>query len=110
MSDPTRSPSNATPVFLAPAQGAQVLNVPNLGDYLVLDGPGYLSGLYVNTPADGASLTLYDGTDTDGVVLGVWDISRQGALALAIPFAVGLYVAAQPAPGACNLTLTYVPG
>lgn len=109
MSDPTRAPQFATPVYLAPAPGTASKNITTDTSTLVHTGAGYVTGLVVNTPASGATVKLYDGTDNTGTLLGTFAASAQGTIPFpggGIPFSAGLFVVT--AVAAADITVTYV--
>ena len=73
---------------------------------LVTTGPGFLQGLFFNTPVAGA-VTVYDGTDNTGAVLGVFTFAASAApLPIPLmnwPFKTGLFVSC---PSGSDLTVT----
>ena len=69
---------NAMPVWIAPnPMPATLTHFNTAGSYLILSGPGWITGVEVNTTATSGTLTLYDGTDATGYVMAVIDVSKQ---------------------------------
>ena len=106
--DPTRAPKFATPVYIAPAPGAASKNLATNASTLVYTGPGYATGLNVNTAGTTSTIKLYDGLDATGTLLGTWSTTDQGFIPLGnIPFATGLF-AVTAGGAAANVTVSYV--
>lgn len=65
-------------------------------DQLVNEGRTYLYGLVVNASADGGVVTLYDGHNTNGRLIGVFDGFAAGVNSISFPrplcLETGLYV------------------
>jgi hypothetical protein len=93
---PTENPANAQPVWLAPNPNGQTLtHLSAAGSTLIKTGSGWISSIAVNTAATSGSLRVYDGVDATGAVIGVLDVSKNGAgITGSTPWAyhVGLYV------------------
>jgi hypothetical protein len=73
------NPANAQPVWIAPNPTPGLLvHLTSAGSTLVKTGPGWITGVSVNTLATGgtATLTLYDGTDATGSVIAVIDLTK----------------------------------
>ena len=73
---------------------------------LITTGPGFLQGLIFGTPVAGA-VTVYDGIDNTGAVLGVFTFAASAApLPIPLmnwPFKTGLFIAY---PSGSDLTVT----
>jgi hypothetical protein len=87
---------NATPVWIAPnPTPATLFHTGVAGSYLVASSPGWITGISVNTTAQSGTLTVYDGVDASGAVLGVIDVSKGNPNPQAAspwPFRVGLFL------------------
>jgi hypothetical protein len=83
----------ASPIWLAPTPGSALTHLSAAGSTLIKTGKGWLSTISINTPATG-SLTVYDGTNGSGTVLGVIDTSKNTTASglTPWPFQVGCYV------------------
>ena len=89
----------AGPVFIVPPPNPNDTTVKHLtgaGSTLIKTGSGWLSSININTPAtSSATLTVYDGVDASGSVLGILDISKQAGTTGGFspwPFQTGLFV------------------
>lgn len=104
----TTVPANAMPVYLAPAPGALAKNYPGAAAANeIVDGPGYVSGITVNTAAGTSTIELFDGDPGDGgVSIGKWPTTAIANFPLALPFTDSLWATVTNAP---NVTVTYVP-
>jgi hypothetical protein len=102
---PNIDPMNAMPVWLAPSPtGATLTHLTAAGDVLIKTGAGWITGISVNTTGSG-SLTVYDGVDATGNVMGVIDLTKQNpssANASPWPFQTGLFVSQS---GAADVTI-----
>lgn len=109
MTDFTRQPSQAMPVYLAPAPGAAVQNIATDTSVLIHTGPGYANSILVNTAGVTSNIKLYDGLTAGGTLLGTWSTLAQGSIPIGnIPFTVGLFaVTAGGTPA--DVTVGYVP-
>jgi len=88
-------------MYLAGAPTTALLHLNAAGSTLVKDGPGGVMSINVNTASGGASsLTLYDGVDATGAVLGVIDCTKQGSEGgmTAWPFQTGLFLTLTGSP------------
>lgn len=86
------------------------LHINANGTYYVKKGPGILGGVTINT--DGTStdiLTLYDGFDTNGTVMGVIDASIAASpdRIFNANFQYGLIAVLSGGGTASDLTITY---
>jgi hypothetical protein len=75
----TTDPANAEPVWIAPnPTPGTLVHLTSAGSTLVKTGPGWITGVSVNTLATGgtASLTFYDGIDATGFVIAVIDLTK----------------------------------
>ena len=93
---PTRDRMNAQPVWIAPNPTPGLLfHTGTAGSYLIMTGPGWVTGIAVNTVVTNGTLTVYDGIDATGTVMAVMDVSRQapspGGTA-PWPFQTGLFL------------------
>jgi hypothetical protein len=92
---PTFDRINAQPVWIAPNPTPGTLfHTGAAGSYLVASGPGWITGISVNTTGNG-SLTVYDGVDATGTVIGVIDVSKGNPspqTAAPWPFRNGLFL------------------
>jgi hypothetical protein len=52
-----------------------LLHIAAAGSYLLKTGAGWLEGMSLNTTGNG-TLTIYDGIDATGTVMGVIDVSK----------------------------------
>ena len=88
---------NAMPVWIAPnPTPATLFHTGAAGSYLIASAPGWITGISVNTTVQGSgTLTVYDGVDASGTVIGVIDVSKGNPSPQAAspwPFRVGLFV------------------
>jgi len=106
MTNRTTLPANAMPVYLAPAPNALTKNfAAAVAAFEVLDAPGFVAGLVVNTGAAG-SIELFDGDPgAGGVSIGKWSTASAGPfLPLSLPFADALFATVV---GTANVSITY---
>jgi hypothetical protein len=90
-----RGAQYAMPIWIAPDPGGSTLTHRNAaGNQLIKTGPGWISVMSINTSAVG-TLTIYDGIDASGAVLGVIDTSKNttNSALMPWPFQVGLFIA-----------------
>ena len=102
------NPASAVPVWIAPPPGMKNANITTDTGTLLKTGKGTLLGISVNTPASGATITVYDGIDNTGTVIGIYPATAAGMVALpsyGVAFVTGLYVVT--AVGAANVTVYY---
>jgi hypothetical protein len=96
-------------VYLAGAPNSTLSHLSSPGSTLLVTGKGAIMAIDINTPgASGAKLTVYDGVDATGAVMGVIDCTKQTGQAggLGWPFKTGLFVVVAGSP---DLTLVYHP-
>jgi hypothetical protein len=103
MLDPSK-PSAAVPMWSAPPPSGVLTHLAAAGSRLIKTGAGALASLNVNTGAAG-TLTVRDGLDATGAVLGVIDTTARGFIPAPWSFSTGLYVTQA---GAADLTLVSV--
>jgi hypothetical protein len=85
------NPSAAIPVWTAPPPSAAVSHLNAAGSTLIKTGAGALASINVNTSSAGA-LTIRDGVDATGAVLGIVDTTARGFIPAPWSFSTGLYV------------------
>lgn len=110
MSDPTRAPAFATPVFVVPNPGSQQANLTDEAGHLLKTGAGTFLGISVNQAQADGTLEVIDGVNGAGTVLGTFTLKNQGPInapAGGWNFAVGLFVITQ-GTGTANVTVSYV--
>lgn len=106
MPDPTRSAAFATPIFFVPAPGASSYNVAAAATAEIYAGPGYVTGVSINTGVAGKTVKLYDGDPgAGGVLLGTWSAAAQNAVTVQVPFAGSLWIVTD---GVADVTISYV--
>lgn len=106
MPDPTRSPAFAMPIYFAPAPGASSYNVAAAATSEIYAGPGYVTGVSINTGVAGKTVKLYDGDPgAAGVLLGTWSAAAQNSVGVQVPFAGSLWIVTD---GTADVTIAYV--
>ncbi|MFM0428197.1 hypothetical protein PQQ75_04205 [Paraburkholderia aspalathi] len=80
-------------------------NLSAAGSTLLKTGIGSLGGVVVGTGAAGATITLYDGTNTSGTLIAVLSAAAPVPLTFGVSFFTGLYVVV--AGGSPNVTVSY---
>lgn len=109
MADPTRAPAFATPVFVCPPPGAQVINFTDELGHLCKTGSGTFLGFAVGTAQADGTLEVIDGLNGAGTVLGTFDLKAVGSTTMPAggwPFSVGLFVILQGTPPS-NVTVSF---
>jgi len=104
--DTTRQPSQAMPVYLAPAPGAASKNITTATTTEIKESAGYVTNIAINTGVAATTLKLYDGDPAgSGVLLGTWSTAAQNGIPVNIPFATALYAVTS---GLADVTVSYV--
>lgn len=109
MSDPTRAPQFAIPVYIAPFLGGQTVNITAEAGTLIKTGAGVFLGLSVNQAQADGTAEIIDGIDGTGVVLGTFTLKNQGPLSVpggGWSFATGLFVITM-GTGTADVTVSY---
>lgn len=90
-----------------PIQGCKSAHLTAAGSTLISGAAGIYFGLSVNTGASTATVTLYDGIDTSGTVIGVFTAAAAASFLAPMvgrKFSTGLYAVVTGAP---DLTVFY---
>lgn len=89
------NPAAAIPVWIAPAPGAQAKNLASSASTQIKTGAGVFLGLAVNTGQSGATMAVYDGTDSSGKLLGTFSLTTAESLTMpagGLSYSTGLFV------------------
>lgn len=99
--DDQGNPNGAIPVYQT---GYHPANISTATGTLVKTGPGTFGGMTINTGAAGETVTVYDGVDNTGTVIGVYSAANPVPLPAAFALQTGLYIVTS---GTANITIAY---
>lgn len=87
-----------------PPGSGRFVNITTAGGTLVKSGPGSLQAVVINSGSASATVSLFDGTSSAGVSMGVISAASEFDLSYGLAFSTGLYVEIAGAP---NTTIIF---
>lgn len=87
-----------------PPGSGKYLNLTTAGGTLIKSGAGSLQGVVINSGSTSATLSLFDGTNSSGVSMGIISAASEFDLSYGLQFSTGLFVEIVGSP---NATIIY---
>ena len=87
-----------------PPGSGKYMSIDTAGGTLVKSGPGSLQAVVINTGTASATVSLFDGTTSAGISMGVINAASEFDLSYGLQFNTGLFVETAGTP---NITIVY---